>query len=89
MHVGGSLPCVPDHADIESPISHSPTLNQLDVDNRTHIVKLRVLGLCKFDYIVPVMISRCKVNDKWDSLINRTFKIVAPDMYMFFYPEPI
>ena len=30
------------------------------------------------DWIVPLMISRCKVNDKWDSQFNRTIKIVTP-----------
>ena len=64
--------------DIESPISHSPTLNQLHVQDRTHSVKLRVLGLCLSVCIVPVMKSRCKVNDKWDSQFNRTIKIVTP-----------
>ena len=33
--------------DIESPISHCPTLNQIHVKNRTHSVKLSVLGLVK------------------------------------------
>ena len=31
-----------------------------------------------FVCIVPVMISRCKVNDEGDSHINRTLKIVTP-----------
>ena len=45
--------------DVESHNSHSPTLNQLHVQNRTHSMKLRVLGLCMFVCIVHVMISSC------------------------------
>ena len=64
--------------DTESPISHSPTLNQQNVKNRTYSMKLRVLGICMFVCIVPVMINSCKVNDKWDFQISRTLKIVTP-----------